>query len=151
MKIYSVITGHGSDENFCAEFCITSHHFVVNQKHLYNETFFNAGKESTACNEQTIERLFLSVISFQLRLLSMAMYNKCITFELFLHALNAGYANVLTTSFKSFREPSTFHLSTQVPPSGARSRPDRESNPTSMARGCTAGTVGATVERSTRG
>lgn len=30
--IVSLITGHGSDENNCAEFCPTSHHFVVNGK-----------------------------------------------------------------------------------------------------------------------
>ncbi|XP_035698307.1 uncharacterized protein LOC118431301 [Branchiostoma floridae] len=30
VKVVSVITGHGSDENGCGEFCVTSHHFVVN-------------------------------------------------------------------------------------------------------------------------
>ncbi|KAK9835916.1 hypothetical protein WJX74_010910 [Apatococcus lobatus] len=40
--IAAVITGHGSDENNCAEFCPTSHHFSVNgHEHLVN--FTNAG------------------------------------------------------------------------------------------------------------
>ena len=43
VKIYAVITGHGSDENGCGEFCVTSHHFVVN-KHINNITFSEAGK-----------------------------------------------------------------------------------------------------------
>lgn len=43
VKIFSVITGHGSDENGCGEFCVTSHHFVINSRHLYNMTFHNAG------------------------------------------------------------------------------------------------------------
>ncbi|XP_013395594.1 uncharacterized protein LOC106162737 [Lingula anatina] len=40
--LVSVITGHGSDENGCGEFCPTSHHFVVNGK-TYSRTFDTAG------------------------------------------------------------------------------------------------------------
>jgi len=40
--IFAVISGHGSDNNNCAEFCVTSHHFIVNN-HTYVKTFTNAG------------------------------------------------------------------------------------------------------------
>ncbi|KAG7216467.1 hypothetical protein INR49_001953 [Caranx melampygus] len=30
VELVAVITGHGSDENGCGEFCVTSHHFLVN-------------------------------------------------------------------------------------------------------------------------
>lgn len=43
VKLVSVITGHGSDNNNCAEFCVTSHHFVVNKKQNYTRVFSNAG------------------------------------------------------------------------------------------------------------
>nr|CAB3262253.1 uncharacterized protein LOC100179023 [Phallusia mammillata] len=42
VQIYAVITGHGSDNNNCAEFCVTSHHFSINNK-TYIRTFTNAG------------------------------------------------------------------------------------------------------------
>ncbi|XP_021351177.1 uncharacterized protein LOC110448965 [Mizuhopecten yessoensis] len=42
VEIFAVITGHGSDENGCGEFCVTSHHFKVNS-HINNITFSNAG------------------------------------------------------------------------------------------------------------
>ncbi|KXJ29739.1 uncharacterized protein LOC110241053 [Exaiptasia diaphana] len=32
VKLVATITGHGSDNNGCAEFCITSHHFIINGK-----------------------------------------------------------------------------------------------------------------------
>ncbi|XP_047217316.1 uncharacterized protein si:dkey-256h2.1 isoform X2 [Girardinichthys multiradiatus] len=43
VELYAVITGHGSDENGCGEFCITSHHFLINA--VYNNTrrFDSAG------------------------------------------------------------------------------------------------------------
>lgn len=43
VELYAVITGHGSDENSCGEFCVTSHHFLVNS--VYNNTlvFDSAG------------------------------------------------------------------------------------------------------------
>ena len=44
----SVITGHGSDENGCGEFCVTSHHFVVNDSPPYNITFGIAGTEGVS-------------------------------------------------------------------------------------------------------
>lgn len=43
VKLVATITGHGSDNNNCAEFCVTSHHFVVNNKHNYTRVFKNAG------------------------------------------------------------------------------------------------------------
>ena len=43
VKLVAVITGHGSDNNNCAEFCVTSHNFVVNKKHNYTRVFRNAG------------------------------------------------------------------------------------------------------------
>ncbi|XP_060069722.1 uncharacterized protein LOC132549769 isoform X2 [Ylistrum balloti] len=42
VEIVAVITGHGSDENGCGEFCVTSHHFKVND-HINNITFSDAG------------------------------------------------------------------------------------------------------------
>ena len=42
MSVFAVITGHGSDNNGCGEFCVTSHHFVVNGKHQHVKTFSNA-------------------------------------------------------------------------------------------------------------
>ena len=41
--LYAVITGHGSDNNGCGEFCVTSHHFVFNNRHNNSRTFYNAG------------------------------------------------------------------------------------------------------------
>lgn len=43
VKLVATITGHGSDNNNCAEFCVTSHHFVVNNKQNYTRVFKNAG------------------------------------------------------------------------------------------------------------
>ncbi|CAK8689568.1 unnamed protein product [Clavelina lepadiformis] len=43
VKVYAVITGHGSDDFGCGEFCPTSHHFLVNGKHNFTKTFLNAG------------------------------------------------------------------------------------------------------------
>lgn len=42
--IYAVITGHGSDDNNCGEFCVTSHHFIINGKE-HSIKFNNAGKK----------------------------------------------------------------------------------------------------------
>lgn len=43
VKLVAVITGHGSDNNNCAEFCVTSHHFIVNKKKNFTRVFSNAG------------------------------------------------------------------------------------------------------------
>lgn len=43
VKLVATITGHGSDNNNCAEFCVTSHHFVVNNKQNFSRVFKNAG------------------------------------------------------------------------------------------------------------
>ena len=42
VRVLAVITGHGSDNNGCGEFCVTSHHFVVNGKYQHVTTFSNA-------------------------------------------------------------------------------------------------------------
>ncbi|XP_078094114.1 uncharacterized protein LOC144509317 isoform X2 [Mustelus asterias] len=44
VELYAVITGHGSDENGCGEFCVTSHHFVINGIHNNSKIFDNAGE-----------------------------------------------------------------------------------------------------------
>lgn len=46
----AVITGHGYDNHQCAEFCITSHHFIVNgHEHMLN--FTEAGKPWGCANK----------------------------------------------------------------------------------------------------
>ena len=40
---YALITGHGSDNNNCAEFCVTSHNFLLNEASLNSRIFTNAG------------------------------------------------------------------------------------------------------------
>lgn len=43
-ELYAVITAHGSDDRSCAEFCVTSHHFLFNA--VFNNTlmFDSAGE-----------------------------------------------------------------------------------------------------------
>lgn len=45
VELYAVITAHGSDDHSCGEFCVTSHHFVLNA--VFNNTlvFDSAGEE----------------------------------------------------------------------------------------------------------
>ncbi|XP_005751547.1 uncharacterized protein LOC102206249 [Pundamilia nyererei] len=43
VELYAVITGHGSDENGCGEFCVTSHHFVINAAYNNTHVFDSAG------------------------------------------------------------------------------------------------------------
>uniref|UniRef100_A0A1A8EX87 Peptide-N-glycosidase F N-terminal domain-containing protein n=3 Tax=Nothobranchius korthausae TaxID=1143690 RepID=A0A1A8EX87_9TELE len=43
VELYAVITGHGSDENGCGEFCVTSHHFLINSIYNNTLTFDSAG------------------------------------------------------------------------------------------------------------
>ncbi|KAJ0066633.1 hypothetical protein NL108_016476, partial [Boleophthalmus pectinirostris] len=43
VELYAVVTGHGSDENGCGEFCVTSHHFTVNSVYNHTLTFDTAG------------------------------------------------------------------------------------------------------------
>jgi hypothetical protein len=43
--LYTVITGHGSDNHNCGEFCVTSHHFAFNNNSAWNQTFVEAGTE----------------------------------------------------------------------------------------------------------
>jgi len=42
VELVAVITGHGSDSNNCGEFCVSSHHFIVNG-HPHVLTFSDAG------------------------------------------------------------------------------------------------------------
>ena len=50
--LHSVITGHGSDNNNCAEFCVTTHVMNING-HTYSETFSNAGTD-IGCTLETL-------------------------------------------------------------------------------------------------
>ena len=54
VKLVATITGHGSDNNQCGEFCVTSHHFVVNVNHTNSEIFKKAGT-ATGCAERVPE------------------------------------------------------------------------------------------------
>ncbi|XP_061920137.1 uncharacterized protein si:dkey-256h2.1 [Entelurus aequoreus] len=51
VELYAVITGHGSDENGCGEFCVTSHHFLFNGVHNNSRTFDSAGS-ALGCAER---------------------------------------------------------------------------------------------------
>ncbi len=56
--------GHGSDENNCAEFCPTSHHFLVNgQEHLVN--FTNAGTTWGCADEVRIRVVVMLMLRMQ--------------------------------------------------------------------------------------
>ena len=50
------ITGHGSDEHGCGEFCVTSHHFVVNNK-WNNVSFDNPSKLSSVTSLDPLRTL----------------------------------------------------------------------------------------------
>ncbi|XP_051872729.1 uncharacterized protein si:dkey-256h2.1 [Pristis pectinata] len=54
VELYAVITGHGSDENGCGEFCVTSHHFVINGIFNNSRIFDNAGT-SFGCADKVSE------------------------------------------------------------------------------------------------
>uniref|UniRef100_W5LR72 Si:dkey-256h2.1 n=1 Tax=Astyanax mexicanus TaxID=7994 RepID=W5LR72_ASTMX len=43
VELYAVITGHGSDDNACCEFCVTSHFFSVNGIYNNSRIFDSAG------------------------------------------------------------------------------------------------------------
>ncbi|XP_039972563.1 uncharacterized protein si:dkey-256h2.1 [Xiphias gladius] len=43
VELFAVITGHGSDENGCGEFCVTSHHFLINDVFNNTRIFDSAG------------------------------------------------------------------------------------------------------------
>ncbi len=44
VELYAVITAHGYDENFCGEFCVTSHHFLINRSVNNTLVFESAGE-----------------------------------------------------------------------------------------------------------
>ncbi|XP_059194293.1 uncharacterized protein si:dkey-256h2.1 [Centropristis striata] len=43
VELYAVITAHGEDDNNCGEFCVTSHHFLINNVYNNTLTFDSAG------------------------------------------------------------------------------------------------------------
>ena len=49
VKLVATISGHGSDNNGCAEFCVTSHHFIVNG-HSNDRVFKNAATAMGCAN-----------------------------------------------------------------------------------------------------
>jgi len=51
--LFATITGHGSDNNNCAEFCVTSHHFVINNND--NERIFDNAGTATGCADRVSE------------------------------------------------------------------------------------------------
>ncbi|XP_072365171.1 uncharacterized protein [Scyliorhinus torazame] len=51
VEFYAVITGHGSDENGCGEFCVTSHHFLINGIYNNSRIFDNAGTPFGCANK----------------------------------------------------------------------------------------------------
>jgi len=53
--LYTVITGHGSDNLNCAEFCVTSHSFRFNDlSHAWNQTFDEAGTQ-LGCSRHVVQ------------------------------------------------------------------------------------------------
>eukprot|EP00042_Codosiga_hollandica_P036604 m.281376 g.281376 ORF g.281376 m.281376 type:complete len:646 (+) comp54929_c0_seq2:1304-3241(+) len=50
VQLEAVITGHGSDDNGCCEFAVTSHHFIVNGN-PFVVTFAEAGDEFGCANK----------------------------------------------------------------------------------------------------
>lgn len=54
VELFAVITGHGSDENGCGEFCVTSHHFLINA--MFNNTLvFDSAGTALGCTMRVRE------------------------------------------------------------------------------------------------
>lgn len=54
VELFAVITGHGSDDNGCGEFCVTSHHFLINA--VYNNTrIFDSAGTALGCTMRVKE------------------------------------------------------------------------------------------------
>ncbi|KAG8009787.1 hypothetical protein GBF38_013819, partial [Nibea albiflora] len=54
VELYAVITGHGSDDNNCGEFCVTSHHFLLNS--VFNNTLeFDLAGTALGCTTRVKE------------------------------------------------------------------------------------------------
>ncbi|XP_070767867.1 uncharacterized protein [Enoplosus armatus] len=54
VELYAVITAHGSDENSCGEFCVTSHHFLFNA--VFNNTLvFDSAGTPLGCTTRVKE------------------------------------------------------------------------------------------------
>ncbi|RXN10609.1 septin-7 isoform X1 [Labeo rohita] len=54
VELYAVITAHGSDENFCGEFCVTSHHFLINRS-INNTLVFESAGTPLGCAMRVAE------------------------------------------------------------------------------------------------
>ncbi|TKS82557.1 hypothetical protein D9C73_016666 [Collichthys lucidus] len=61
VELYAVITGHGSDNNHCGEFCVTSHHFLFNS--VFNNTLKFESAETVINHRITKYSSILSKIS----------------------------------------------------------------------------------------
>ncbi|XP_070691172.1 uncharacterized protein [Pempheris klunzingeri] len=54
VELYAVITAHGSDDNSCGEFCVTSHHFLFNS--VFNNTLvFDSAGSPLGCTTRVKE------------------------------------------------------------------------------------------------
>uniref|UniRef100_H3C439 Si:dkey-256h2.1 n=1 Tax=Tetraodon nigroviridis TaxID=99883 RepID=H3C439_TETNG len=54
VELYAVITAHGSDDRSCGEFCVTSHHFLLNG--VFNNTLmFDSAGSPLGCTTQVKE------------------------------------------------------------------------------------------------
>ena len=51
VELVAIITGHGKDNNGCAEFCVTSHHFILNE-HFENVKVFKNAATAMGCAER---------------------------------------------------------------------------------------------------
>ncbi|KAM3614499.1 uncharacterized protein V6R79_015453 [Siganus canaliculatus] len=51
VELYAVVTAHGSDDNKCGEFCVTSHHFLFNSAHN-NTLIFDSAGSPLGCTAQ---------------------------------------------------------------------------------------------------
>ena len=65
MELYAVITGHGSDENGCGEFCVTSHHFLINAVFNNTRIFDSAGEEEMTPFEKYLLQVAHKIIEPQ--------------------------------------------------------------------------------------
>ncbi|KAG7474349.1 Peptide-N4-N-acetyl-beta-D-glucosaminylasparagine amidase F [Solea senegalensis] len=54
VELFAVITGHGYDENRCCEFCVTSHHFIINAT-FNNSLIFDSAVSPLGCATQVKE------------------------------------------------------------------------------------------------
>jgi len=53
VELFAVISGHGSNSEGCAEFCVTSHHFVINNN--FNNVTYNEAGTQLGCAMKVLE------------------------------------------------------------------------------------------------